>query len=160
VIFVLARAFVYATGFIGVLLVFLPAQIVSRSGIALPAARGVTQIAGLVLAATGGVLAVSCILTFVFIGRGTPAPFDPPRRLVDRGPYRWVRNPMYIGAGTALFGAALYYQSLWLTTYGVGFLAVMHLFIVFYEEPALRSTFGRDYEEYCRRVRRWRPQKP
>ena len=54
---------------------------------------------------------------------------------------------MYVGAGTALFGAALYYQSLWLSAYGVGFLAVMHLFVVFYEEPALRSAFGPDYEE-------------
>ena len=105
--FVLLRAVVYASLFIGVLLVYLPAQLVARTGIAPPARLGAEQLLGLLLVITGGVLAVSCIVGFVFLGRGTPAPFDPPRRLVVRGPYRWVRNPMYAGAGTAMLGAAL-----------------------------------------------------
>ena len=155
--FVLVRAIVYASLFIGLLLVFLPAQLVTRSGIAAPAQFGPEQGVGLLFAAAGGILAVSCILAFVFIGRGTPAPFDPPRQLVVRGPYQWVRNPMYLGAGTALLGAALYYNSLPLLAYGTGFLLAMHLFVVLYEEPVLRRTFGREYEEYCRRVGRWWP---
>ncbi|HEX3233506.1 MAG TPA: isoprenylcysteine carboxylmethyltransferase family protein [Gemmatimonadales bacterium] len=155
--FTLVRAVVYASLFIGLLLVFLPAQVVARSGIAAPGQVGAIQVLGILLAVAGGTLAVSCILTFAFIGRGTPAPFDPPRRLVVRGPYRWVRNPMYVGATTALLGAALYYESLPLFVYGAGFLVLMHLFVIVYEEPTLRRTFGGEYKEYCRRVGRWWP---
>src|SRR5687767_6666200 len=110
--FVLARAVTYATLFIGFLLVFLPGRILSATGVVQPSVIGVRQVAGMLLAAAGAALALTCIFTFVFVGRGTPAPFDPPRRLVARGPYRMVRNPMYLGAGLALTGAALFYQSL------------------------------------------------
>jgi protein-S-isoprenylcysteine O-methyltransferase Ste14 len=97
------------------------------------------------------------LLLIARIGRGTPAPFDPPRRLVIRGPYRFVRNPMYIGAGLALSGAALFYESLPLLIYGGAFLLACHLFVLSYEEPTLKRTFGPDYEAYCHRVRRWWP---
>jgi protein-S-isoprenylcysteine O-methyltransferase Ste14 len=155
--FVLARAVTYATLFIGFLLVFLPGRILSATGVVQPSVIGVRQVAGMLLAAAGAALALTCIFTFVFVGRGTPAPFDPPRRLVARGPYRMVRNPMYLGAGLALTGAALFYQSLPLLGYAVAFLVVTHLFVVVYEEPALRQSFKEDYEAYCRRVGRWLP---
>jgi protein-S-isoprenylcysteine O-methyltransferase Ste14 len=118
---------------------------------------GAAQIAGLVVGVIGAILAVWCIATFVVIGRGTPAPFDPPRRLVAAGPYRLVRNPMYIGAGLALAGAALFYGSWWLLAYCAAFGLVMHFFVVVYEEPTLRTSFGEPYVEYCQRVRRWWP---
>jgi len=155
--FVLARAITYATLFVGFLLVFLPARILDAFGLRAPADMGLSQYAGVLLAAAGGGLALSCILTFVVIGKGTPAPFDPPRRLVVSGPYRWVRNPMYLGAGGALFGAALFYGALPLAAYAALFLIAMHLFVLGYEEPTLRETFGADYETYCRRVGRWYP---
>ena len=155
--FILVRALVYATGFIGILLVWLPAQIVQSSGIAPAAGAPVAQIVGLVGATAGGLLAIACVLTFALLGRGTPAPFDPPRRLVVRGPYRWVRNPMYLGATTALAGAALFYASVALALYGLGFVVTVHVFVVMYEEPVLRRTFGVEYEEYCHRVGRWWP---
>jgi protein-S-isoprenylcysteine O-methyltransferase Ste14 len=158
-VFILARAIVYATLFIGFLLVFLPARVIAWSGIVAPGRVGVPQLLGGALAAAGAVLAVSCILAFAFIGRGTPAPFDPPRRLVVRGPYRFVRNPMYIGAGAALLGAALYYESLPLLGYVAVFLLATYLFVRVYEEPVLRRTFGDEYEEYCRRVGRWWPRR-
>jgi protein-S-isoprenylcysteine O-methyltransferase Ste14 len=158
-VFILARALVYATLFIGLLLVFLPARVIAWSGIRAPERIGVFQLLGGAVAAAGAVLAVSCILAFVFIGRGTPAPFDPPRRLVVRGPYRFVRNPMYIGAAAALLGAALYYQSLTLVGYVAVFLLVTSLFVRVYEEPVLRRSFGDEYEEYCRRVGRWWPRR-
>jgi protein-S-isoprenylcysteine O-methyltransferase Ste14 len=154
---VLVRALVWSTLFCGVVLVFLPARVLSTSGIVAPTSLGPAQLAGMIVAAAGAVIAVSCILTFALVGRGTPAPFDPPRRLVARGLYRYVRNPMYLGAGLALAGAALFYGSVVLAGYAVAFLAVMHLFVVLYEEPTLRESFGDDYESYCRRVRRWWP---
>ena len=155
--FVAFRAITYATLFIGLLLVYLPGRVLSSSGIARPAAIAGPQIAGMIVASAGALIALWCIFTFLWIGKGTPAPFDPPRRLVIRGPYRFVRNPMYIGAGLALGGAALFYQSLPLLIYGGAFLLVSHLFVVAYEEPTLRRTFGPDYETYCQRVRRWWP---
>ena len=111
----------------------------------------------MLVAAAGGALALWCILTFAFVGKGTQAPFDPPRRLVRAGPYRFVRNPMYLGAGVALGGAALYYRSLALAGYLLGFLAITHLFVIAYEEPTLRRLFGQEYEDYLRSVRRWLP---
>jgi protein-S-isoprenylcysteine O-methyltransferase Ste14 len=64
---------------------------------------------------------------------------------------------MYMGAGLALAGAALFYESASLLVYGAVFLFAAHLFVVWYEEPALRRSFGAEYEAYCHRVRRWRP---
>ena len=155
--FVFVRAVTYATLFIGLLLVYVPARLLSWSGIVRPAAIEVQQVAGMVIGVAGAAVAVWCIFTFASIGRGTPAPFDPPRRLVIQGPYRFVRNPMYIGAGLALASAALFYESLPLLGYtGIFFLAT-HLFVVWYEEPTLRLTFGQEYEAYCRQVRRWWP---
>jgi protein-S-isoprenylcysteine O-methyltransferase Ste14 len=66
---------------------------------------------------------------------------------------------MYVGAGAALIGAALYYESLQLVLYAVGFLLVMELFVRLYEEPILRKTFGREYDDYCLRVGRWWPRR-
>ncbi len=155
--FVAVRALTYATLFIAFLLIYLPGRVLSRSGITRPAAIAGPQVIGMIIASAGALIALWCIFTFARIGRGTPAPFDPPRNLVIRGPYRFVRNPMYIGAAVALGGAALFYQSLWLLAYGFVFLLVCHLFVVWYEEPTLRRTFGPEYEDYSRRVRRWWP---
>ena len=157
--FVLIRAVTYAALFIGLVLVFVPARVLSAAGIARPEAVGLVQVGGMMIGATGAVVALGCVLAFALVGRGTPAPFDPPRRLVIRGPYRHVRNPMYIGAGLALAGAALYYQSLELLGYAVVFLVVVHLFVVFHEEPTLKRSFGADYTAYCRTVRRWWPKR-
>jgi len=109
------------------------------------------------MSAVGAALALWSIVTLVAIGRGTPAPFDPPRRLVIRGPYRFVRNPMYVGAGLALAAAALFYRSWALLGYAGFLLFACHLLVIFYEEPFLRQTFGQDYGAYCRRVGRWWP---
>jgi protein-S-isoprenylcysteine O-methyltransferase Ste14 len=155
--FVAFRAITYATVFVGFLLIYLPARLLSGSGIVRPAGMESQQIMGMIVGSAGAVAALWCISTFVWIGKGTPSPFDPPRRLVIRGPYRLVRNPMYIGAGPALAGAALFYKSLPLLVYGCGFLAVSHFFVMLYEEPALRRKFGPEYEAYCHRVRRWWP---
>jgi protein-S-isoprenylcysteine O-methyltransferase Ste14 len=155
--FVMFRALIYASLFVGFLFVYLPARLMSWTGIVRPAAIAWQQIAGAAICAAGVAIALWCVGTFIFVGKGTPAPFDPPRRLVIRGPYRWVRNPMYIGTALALGGAALFYHSLSLLLYGCALLAVAHGVVVFYEEPTLRKTFGAEYEGYCRSVRRWLP---
>jgi protein-S-isoprenylcysteine O-methyltransferase Ste14 len=64
---------------------------------------------------------------------------------------------MYVGAGLALTGAAVFYGSPALAAYAGLFLLAMHVFVVSYEEPVLRQTFGGDYDAYCRRVHRWWP---
>ncbi len=111
----------------------------------------------MVVALGGAAVALWCILTFVVVGKGTPAPFDPPRQLVMRGPYRLVRNPMYLGAGLALCGAAIFYRSPALLGYVLALAVITHAFVVWYEEPTLRRLFGTDYEAYRSRVRRWLP---
>ncbi|HSE52948.1 MAG TPA: isoprenylcysteine carboxylmethyltransferase family protein [Gemmatimonadales bacterium] len=122
-----------------------------------PATFGPIDLAGAGLAGLGGALALWCIGTFVVVGKGTPAPFDPPRRLVARGPYRLVRNPMYLGAGLAIWGAALVYRSLALFGYGAVFLLAMNALVVAYEEPTLERAFGEEYAAYRARVPRWLP---
>jgi protein-S-isoprenylcysteine O-methyltransferase Ste14 len=154
---VLFRALTYAALFIGAFLVFVPARILARVGIAPVHGIGAVQVLGIIFVVNGLALAIACVLTFAFVGRGTPAPFDPPRTLVVRGPYRRVRNPMYIGAGTALLGAALFYRSLALAGYALVFLLITHLFVMLYEEPHLRRAFGAAYDDYLRTVPRWIP---
>lgn len=155
--FSLIRAFAYAALFIGLVLVFLPARLLEWSGVTRPPEIGVAQLVGGVAVILGAALALSCILTFALAGRGTPAPFDPPRRLVVRGPYRFVRNPMYLGAGLALAGAALFYHSISLLGYTLAFLLITHVLVVAYEEPTLHRMFGAEYDGYRRRVPRWWP---
>jgi len=155
--FLAARAVAYSSLFVSLVLIVLPARLLTAAGIARPPAIGPWQIAGLLVGLAGAAIALWCILTFVIVGRGTPAPFDPPRRLVVRGPYRVVRNPMYIGAGIAVAGAALFYQSVVLLGYVGFFWLAMHIFVIAYEEPTLRRMFGPEYAVYCQNVGRWWP---
>ena len=111
----------------------------------------------MVLGGFGAAIALWCIYTFALVGKGTPAPFDPPRRLVTQGPYRFVRNPMYLGAIAALGGGALFYHSFFILIYAGLFFAATHLFVIACEEPALRRSFGAEYEAYCQSTPRWRP---
>src|SRR5213078_3039233 len=127
------------------------------SGIVRPAGIGAPQVAGMIMVTIGTAIALWCVFTFVFIGKGTPAPFDPPRKLVIRGPYHFVRNPMYIGAVLALGGAAIVYHSVALLGYVLLFGGSTHLFVVSYEEPTLSRLFGADYQAYRSRVNRWLP---
>lgn len=156
-VFILVRAFIYATLLVGLGLLVLPPGALSGLGVTRPTAIHITQVVGIAVGVGGGALALWCVITFAVIGRGTPLPFDPPRRLVVRGPYRFVRNPMAIGVALTLTGAALYYRSVRLMAFTGLFLVVIHLFVVLYEEPTLRRMFGDDYEAYSRQVRRWWP---
>ena len=107
----------------------------------------------------GFAIAMRCVWDFGWTGRGTPAPFIPPQRLVVVGLYRYVRNPMYVGLATGWLGLWIVFghanPALIATVVAVAL--GIHLFVVFYEEPTLRKKFGADYEDYCRNVRRWWP---
>ncbi|HEV7243335.1 MAG TPA: isoprenylcysteine carboxylmethyltransferase family protein [Thermoanaerobaculia bacterium] len=113
----------------------------------------------IVLMVIGGAIMLRCIWDFARTGRGTPAPFDPPRRLVVAGLYRYVRNPMYLGMAIFLVGEALLLPEITREILLVLFAAwaAVFAFIFFYEEPTLRRLFGEDYATYCRNVRRWIP---
>ena len=87
------------------------------SGMFEPEATRTPQIARMIVGGVGALIALWRIFAFVFVGKGTPAPFDPPRRLVIRGAYRFVRNPMYIGAELGLASAAISYQSISVAIY-------------------------------------------
>ncbi len=98
-----------------------------------------------------------CAWDFAFAGRGTPAPFDPPKILVARGLYRFVRNPMYVSILMVLLGESLLLKSLLLLRYAAIWLVIVHVFVLLYEEPTLRRKFGASYEQYCKDVGRWIP---
>ena len=114
--------------------------------------------AGFVLVVAGVALYLMCAFWgFALRGKGTPAPIDPPKKLVMEGPYRIVRNPMYWSVLFVMLGEALVFRSLPLAEIGCVFFACTALFVMVYEEPSLRVKFGAEYEEYCRRVPRWIP---
>lgn len=134
-----------------------PYAILASSSRLVPRDTGALRYAGLALVLLGGALYLACVWGFAHVGRGTPAPIDPPRTLVVRGPHRFTRNPMYIAVSTVILGEALLFASGRLLAYGLAVLAGFHLFVVLYEEPTLRRLFGPAYETYCAEVRRWLP---
>ncbi len=110
--------------------------------------------------ALGAALYFWCLSLFATVGRGTPGPWDAPRRFVAVGPYRWVRNPIYIAALLVVVGEAWLFLSLPLLLYAGGLAVGVHLFVIGYEEPTLRRRFGDEYVTYRRHVRRWIPRPP
>ena len=145
---ILIRAVVYATAFVGLLLVFVPAQLLTWADIPRPVNIRAPQVTGLVLGALGGLFVVWCSVSLASAGRA---------RLLVTGPYRYMRNPMYFGAALAIAGAALFYQSILLFAYASVFILFSHFVVVLYEEPALQRTFGDEYDTYRRQVGRWGP---
>jgi protein-S-isoprenylcysteine O-methyltransferase Ste14 len=100
---------------------------------------------------------IDAFARFAWQGWGTPAPVLPTRRLVVTGLYRHVRNPMYWAVTGLILGQALLLGELWLIGYGAVIALAFHLFVLIYEEPTLRRSYGRDYEAYCAGVPRWIP---
>lgn len=114
--------------------------------------------AGCLFIAMGIALYFACAFWgFALRGKGTPAPIDPPKKLVEEGPYRIVRNPMYWSVALVMLGEGLVFHSLALVELAAALFAGANLFVLFYEEPHLKRVFGVQYEEYCRRVPRWLP---
>jgi len=141
--------------------VLVPAWIARGYHVGLAPARsagpGVLQGFGLVLVGLGVLLAAASVVRFATEGKGTLAPWDPPREFVVRGPYRFVRNPMISGAILVLFGEASVLVSLPHAVWAASFLTLNLLYIPLVEEPQLERRFGEAYRDYCRNVRRFVP---
>lgn len=116
-----------------------------------------THVLGLFCIGLGTALLAACIVEFARSGRGTLSPVDPPRHLVIRGLYRYVRNPMYLSVTSIVLGEVFVTHSLALAVYWAIWFSGVNLFVIGYEEPTLRRQFGGSYDEYCRQVRRWIP---
>jgi len=101
-----------------------------------------------------------CVRVFAVAGRGTPGLWDAPRRFVAAGPYRWVRNPIYISALLVVSGEAWLFLSPAVLLYAAGLAVAFHLFVMAYEEPHLRARFGEPYDAYRHTVSRWIPHPP
>jgi protein-S-isoprenylcysteine O-methyltransferase Ste14 len=112
---------------------------------------------GTLLLVAGLAALIECFRRFVTEGRGTPAPIAPPTTLVVRGLYRHVRNPMYVALLMVVVGQALLLGRFVLLGYAAVLWAIVHAFVMLYEEPTLRRTFGATYDRYRGAVPRWWP---
>ena len=112
---------------------------------------------GLVVVALGLAVLVACFVQFVREGRGTPAPIALTQDLVVGGPYRWVRNPMYLAVGAIILGQAVAFASVGVLVWFGLFAVAVVSFVTAYEQPTLRRTYGASYDAYCRAVPAWWP---
>lgn len=117
----------------------------------------VFRLAGGVLLALGFVGLLDSFARFAIQGLGTPAPVFPTRHLVVTGLYRYVRNPIYVSVVSAILGQGMIVGNIQLLEYGGVVWLLFHLFVLIYEEPTLRATFGSEYTAFCAEVPRWIP---
>ena len=110
---------------------------------------------GAVVVVAGTIALLWCVAEFYFAGKGTLAPWSPPKRLVTTGPYRWSRNPMYVGVIVILWGWAVGFHSAALAFYALALMIGFHLRVVLAEEPWAARDFGDGWNAYKSRVRRW-----
>src|SRR5438874_13696765 len=143
----------------GTVAVLIPYWLISSRG-ASCSARQPLRYAGLPLMAIGAAGLLWCIWDFFAAGRGTISPIDPPRHLVVRGLYRYVRNPMYVAVVTMLLGETIFFMSQAVLIEAAIFFVLANLFVMLYEEPTLRRKFGESYANYTQTVGRWIPKPP
>ncbi len=144
----------------GTVTVLLPYWFLSSEPTVFTTQLGVVRYLGVLPMLLGASIYLWCAWDFAATGKGTPAPIDPPKRLIVRGLYRWVRNPMYVGVLLILLGEALFFASPTLVAYSAALFGIFHIFVILYEEPTLRGKFGDPYQLYRNSVPRWVPRKP
>jgi protein-S-isoprenylcysteine O-methyltransferase Ste14 len=115
------------------------------------------RIAGGVLIALGLIGLLDSFIRFAVQGVGTPAPVFPTRHLIVTGLYRYVRNPMYVAVAITIVGQGLVFGNVALVEYGGFVWMLFHVFVLVYEEPTLRASFGPEYRVFCDEVPRWIP---
>jgi protein-S-isoprenylcysteine O-methyltransferase Ste14 len=141
----------------GTIALYIP-WLMSRWHVA-PALLGFTpfRLIGIALIIAGLPVLLDSFARFALQGLGTPAPIAPPQHLVVTGSYRYVRNPMYVSVLAIVVGQGLLFGRSSVLEWGLVCWVLAHLFVVFYEEPHLRRTFGSEYETYRAAVHRWIP---
>lgn len=119
--------------------------------------RGEGHDLGAIVLGAGIGIVILCVRDFLMIGRGTLAPWDPPKNLVVVGLYKHVRNPMYVGVLTIILGTAICTGSPAVLAYGIVVAIIFHMRVILYEEPRLAAQFAEDWAKYAREVSRWLP---
>lgn len=109
---------------------------------------------GIALVFAGLGIMIWGIATFL-LARTAIYPNRPARQCVIAGPYRFTRNPMYVGLTIAYVGAAVVLNGVWPFVLLPLVLLLLYVFVIRREEAYLRLEFREDYDAYCRRVRRW-----
>jgi protein-S-isoprenylcysteine O-methyltransferase Ste14 len=115
------------------------------------------RVVGGLLVVAGLPVLLDSFRRFAVEGLGTPAPVMPPQHLIVTGWYRFVRNPMYVAVASLIFGQGLLFGNVGVLEYGLAVSGGFHIFVLAYEEPTLRRTFGAEYERFCTNVPRWIP---
>ena len=115
------------------------------------------RLVGVLFIVAGIPVLLDSFARFTLQGLGTPAPIFPTSHLVVSGFFRYVRNPMYVAVVLLIVGQGLFFGSIRLLEYGIAVCVGFYLFILTYEEPVLRKSYGREYEEFCANVPRWIP---
>lgn len=151
------RSFLAATWFAGWFFVVFPGLILWAEGATFPPPLGLGAALGVSVILLAHYILLQHMVAFVDVGEGTHAPFDPPRKLVVRGLYRRVRNPMYLVYIATILGEALLFGSWWLLAYAAAFWGLTHAYLVRFEEKHTRERFGEQWDAYARDVARWLP---
>jgi protein-S-isoprenylcysteine O-methyltransferase Ste14 len=141
----------------GTVAIYIPYLLIASEPAAQRLQLGVFRYASLIMILIGVAFYFRRPWDFTFTGKGTPAPIDPPKELVARGLYRFVRNPMYVGMLSLFLGEAVFFKSGRMLLYTAVAFLVYHSFVVLYEEPVLRRKFGEAYQRYCDGTPRWIP---
>jgi len=115
------------------------------------------RLVGVLLIAAGLPVLLDSFVRFALQGLGTPAPIFPTRHLVVGGLFRYVRNPMYVSVVSLILGQGLFFGNVLVLEYGIAVWVGFYLFVLIYEEPTLRKSYGPEYEEFCANVPRWIP---
>jgi len=136
---------------------YVPYKIATLEGNTIITEIGGVRFFGLIFILLGAMGYLACLRNFVVDAKSSPFPGDDQKHLIIKGLYRYVRNPIYISAYFIIFGEALFFNSLEILYYLMGWILFFHIFVVYIEEPGLRDKFGDSYTRYCDSVRRWIP---
>lgn len=151
------RTFFYAVVVLGLLLGYLPWQVVQLDTAITQSLQALLVYLGLLLFLAGAGLLFSGAYYLVLRGDGTPFPFDPPKRMVVAGPYARLQHPMTLGFLAVAYAEAVWCYSASLGLYAVLLTVLANIYLTYIEEPGLEKRFGDDYRAYRNAVPRWIP---
>jgi protein-S-isoprenylcysteine O-methyltransferase Ste14 len=151
------RTIIIGFVFVGTVVVIISLYLSSINYEKLSFELGIIRYSGFIPLIIGAYISLYCVKDFIIQGKGTPAPFDPPKELVVKGFYKYLRNPMYFGLFLFILGEVLIFSSIEILIYLLLLIIICNLFVIFYEEPKLLNEFGDSYKNYCKEVSRWIP---